>query len=392
MVGVRFTSPNTATNVGGTPPDPLVNPPGGSLPRENFGVGFNPNSDALFGDSGQLFREERNEDRPAVGQPAAQPVPPEENYFDTVDPDLDAIYGSGAPASSVQPVPEQSVRFRNEGQTRSASKGSFIGKEPIKKPLKESFNTTSAKIKTVGALRNAGAAQDELKSKLRGEIKNVAVDTGKKVAEDLLKSGTRQAAKTATKEGVEVGAKVATRAAITGAEAVADVATAGLGLIITVFVEIALRLGFDDAFDGVAALAQVPPDITKARKLLVQAGMKVIIGLSVILIAISCFTVVGIIPALPALIFLHIYWFLGFVFPGSGWFNGFLKWELLLLVLVDVFVFIVFAVAAAALLYYACNVSGLNTTVGQAAAAAASYVGVSDLAGQLGSICASFPK
>jgi hypothetical protein len=159
-----------------------------------------------------------------------------------------------------------------------------------------------------------------------------------------------------------------------------------------VFVEIALRLGFDDAFDGVAALAQVPPDITKARKLLVQAGMKVIIGLSVILIAISCFTVVGIIPALPALIFLHIYWFLGFVFPGSGWFNGFLKWELLVLIIVDVFVFIVFALVAAALLYYACNLSGLNTSLGQVAASAASAVGISDLAGQLGAVCASFPK
>jgi hypothetical protein len=388
MAGVRFANSNSATNVGGVTPDPLANSPGGSLPRENFGVGFNPNSDALFGDSGQLFREERNEDRPAPASSVAQSVPPAENYFDTVDPDLDTLYGSGS---------QQPVRFSNAGSgdaPRQTSKGSFVSNKPdykkpllsTQKPLGERLGSTTGKLQALGALRSedGSGAKEQLRQEVRGEAK--------KALKNVVEKGAQKVTKQATKEVVETGAKVAVKGTVRVAEAAVDIGTAGLGIIINVFVEIALRLGFDDAFDGVAALAQVPPDITKARKLLVQAGMKVIIGLSVILIAISCFTIVGIIPALPALIFLHIYWFLGFVFPGSGWFNGFLKWELLVLIIVDVFVFIVFALVAAALLYYACNLSGLNTSLGQVAASAASAVGISDLAGQLGAVCASFPK
>ena len=165
---------------------------------------------------------------------------------------------------------------------------------------------------------------------------------------------TAKNAATAAKTGV-----TAAKTAITGLGAATGIETLGVGFIVSILLNIAISLGVSDAIDAVFKLKE--GDLKEARFLVMRAAAKVGMFIVFLVSVVMIFSIAGVFFAIPILLALNIYAILGLVFKKVGALQGFVWWELIILVWIDFIAFIILAAFIGGVVYYLCSSSGLGS-------------------------------
>lgn len=214
-----------------------------------------------------------------------------------------------------------------------------------------------------------------LKDKIADKVGNKAFKEGlQKGGTKALKSGAKklgkevveQGVKGAARTGTKVGARVAAQAGIKTAEAATDAVlvgtsefTFGLGIVLAIFLDIAINLGVGDAVDAGFALSK--GDLKEANFLATRAAMKVIMFIFILAAFLGSMSPIGVLFAFPVLVLLHIYMLLGVIFPTVGILQGITKLERYMLFLADFMLFNMFMMIMAVVIWYACDASGFGS-------------------------------
>ncbi len=246
-------------------------------------------------------------------------------------------------------------KWKDTGSATEA--GKELAKEKIKKEgIKQLQNRVSNPYMKAGLGMLNGGVGD--KGEVKEKVRQFAKDKLKEKAKDFAKDAAKKAAKNVTKQvGKQVakqGSKVAVGAVVGAVETGA--AFTGVGLLIDILVDIALYLGFNDAFEGVEMAAKGHP--IEAEKLFVKAGMSVLMGFILLLGLIFAFS-----PPyfLAPFVFvpLTIYAIAGSVFKNNPALQGLKGWMKAIVFLYDAIALYIFAGFLAGLLYFLCSTNGL---------------------------------
>lgn len=179
-----------------------------------------------------------------------------------------------------------------------------------------------------------------------------------------------KAAKTAkTAATAAKGAKAAAtgvkalQTGIAAAGAASGPETLGLGLLVSLLLNIAISLGIGDAIDMAFELKN--GNLKKAKFHAEKAYMSIAMFIWLLITIGLTFSVVGWIFGVPLLIVLNIYAIIGIFFKDAGKFQGLArKWELAILIFVDFVVFVIVSLFLAGLLYYICVESSVASAFG----------------------------
>lgn len=139
--------------------------------------------------------------------------------------------------------------------------------------------------------------------------------------------------------------------------------TLGLGLLVSLLLNIAISLGIEDAIDMAFELKN--GNLKKAKFHAEKAYMSIAMFIWLLVSIGLTFSVVGWIFGVPLLILLNLYAIIGIFFKNSGKFQGLArKWELAILIFADFVVFVIVSSFLAGLLYYICVESSVASAFG----------------------------
>lgn len=216
-------------------------------------------------------------------------------------------------------------------------------------------------------------AQDRIGKKIGGDALKKGFEKGLSKGVGSLAKGAAKAAGKATgkalgKAGAKATAQAATKgaqAAITAAGGATGAATLGVGFLLSILINIAISLGIDDIVEAEFALKE--GDVKQWTFLNIRAGAKVGMFIVFLLSCITIFSVGGIIFGGPVLIVLNIYMILGLVFKNFAPLQGFVWWEIAIIIAMDIVAFLIFVAFLAGIVYYLCSTSGLSSGGAQGA-------------------------
>ncbi len=215
--------------------------------------------------------------------------------------------------------------------------GKRIGDEAARKVFQEGLTKGSGAVAKAGAKKATQAA-------------------GKAAAEAATQAATKAAAQVGTQAAVK-GAQGAITAAGVGTGA----ASFGLGFLLSLLLNIAISLGLSDAIDSAFELKN--GDFKKARFLASRAAAKVGMFVLLLVLLVTIFSVAGLIIALPLLVFVNVYMFIGLFLKNTGAFQGLVWWEMAFVVMLDFMALIILAAFIAGLGWWICDQTGLGTGV-----------------------------
>lgn len=250
----------------------------------------------------------------------------------------------GAPKNVVNALQNNTAKDRQEVKDFAKQKTRDFAKDQIGKRLAES-----------------GVKRGLEKGLEKGAGKAIKAG-GKKAAKGLAK-GT---AKGAARAGAQVSAKVGTAAAVEGGVAAAGVVTGaasfGLGLVISLLIDIAISLGINDAVDAMFELKD--GNVKQATFLAIRAGTKIGVFIWFLIAVIFMFSIAGIFISIPILVGLNIYMILGSIpaFKSVPQLQGMVLWEKIILIAIDIIAFLILAAFIGGIVYYLCQTSGLGGT------------------------------
>lgn len=247
------------------------------------------------------------------------------------------------------------------GQSLTGNKRAFFDdSEQNKERLKEEAKRRARRY-----------AQDKVGQKVESEAFKKGFGAGMKSAKRAdaaakAAKGAREAGSAARKaqqaaRAAKLG-KTGLQAAVTGAGVATGSATFGLGFIASIILNIAISLGISEAIDAVFALKA-----GKKGEALFHAikAIALVVGFLVFLIlALLLVTPVGIMIFFPFWILFNIYVILGVIFPKTAWLQGFSrKWEIAILIIIDVYMIIFAGVFIAGVAVGICNVAFMGEWV-----------------------------
>ncbi len=264
----------------------------------------------------------------------------------------DKLLGDKKALEDDSPEGRERLKAIARKKAREAAKkqiGKRIGNEGIKKGFEKGLSNEAGKLAKEGAQKAA-----------------------KKAAKKVTEAAGKRIAQAGVQAGVKVGAKATTTAVVDVVGAASGVETFGLGFVLAFLLNIAISLGMDDAMDALSeqmksanatrhgqtteALAHQKQSVFYAVRGATKVGMFILM-----LIGIGMtFSVIGIFVAIPFLIFINIYMILGFGFRWMPLFQGLVWWEIIIILIVDIFAIIIALTFLAAMGWWICDQSGLG--------------------------------
>lgn len=136
--------------------------------------------------------------------------------------------------------------------------------------------------------------------------------------------------------------------------------TLGLGTIVSVLLNIAISLGVNDAIDCLFEIKK--GDLIRARFLAIRAAMKILMFLVLLAEIALVFSIGGLVIAVPLLAVINIYMGIGLMFPNLSVFQGFTKWEMAIIFMLDVYTSIIVVTILIAALYFVCETTGFGSS------------------------------
>lgn len=264
------------------------------------------------------------------------------------------------------------VAARRARRELSKRVGDKIGDEGFKKGFQKGLSKDPSKLAREGLQKARTAAKDARAAAQAAKGAKTAATAAK-----AAKTGATAA------KGIQAG--------IVAAGAASGPETLGLGFVVSLLLSIAIGLGIGDAIDCLFEIKN--GNLTKARFHAYKAAMLILMFMVFLVAVISCLSVIGLFTGIPLLILLNIYTLLGLAFPSVGLLQGFSrKWEIALLLLIDLFVIIIFLTFMVAIMWYVCDMAGwvgVGTGVGSVVAKVVDWWTGTDYATFINDTCKS---
>ncbi len=256
------------------------------------------------------------------------------------------------------------------GDKKALSDDSPEGRERLKAIARK--KAREAAKKQIGKRIGNEGIKKGFEKGLSNEASKLAKEGAKKAAKKVTEAAGKQLAKAGVQAGTKLGAKAVTTGAVDVVGAATGVETFGLGFVLAFLLNIAISLGMDDAMDALteqmkSAAAIRHGQFAESRAHEKQSVFYAVRGATkvgmfiLMLIGIGMtFSVIGVFVAIPFLIFINIYMLLGFGFRWMPLFQGLVWWEILIILIVDIFAIVIALTFLAAMGWWICDQSGLG--------------------------------
>lgn len=196
----------------------------------------------------------------------------------------------------------------------------------------------------------------------RGFQKGLSKEAGALAKEGAQKVAGQAAAKVGAKAAAQGGTKAA-QTVITAAGAASGPETLGLGFLAAMLLNIAISLGVGEAIDCLFELKN--GNVKKAGFHAIKAIYLVQMFIVLLVAAILCLSVAGIIIGGPLVLLLNIYAILGMFFPNVPHLQGLSrKWMLAILILLDLFLIILIVTLFAGIIFGICTQTAIGSMLG----------------------------